>query len=537
MNPARAVPASTAASGAQGADSRLEAGPRVGAALLTLLLLSAAFVGRAVVSSDAAEAISDTFGLFVTGELGAATLPPTAPGDRNTFAFKSHYGVFPSLLLVPFTAVPWALRGWIGGTGVDAGIALTWIAGALLATLAGLRLMRVLRPAASPYWAPAFLGSTFLWAYAADSFFETFAAAGLTFAAAEILGERRDGLARGPVLAASLFTGAALLKPVLWVTAPVLVLGAALAWRGGADAARRTAVLAGLLTAGLAMGWGASALRFGAEANFGYGGEAFLFSNPLLAGTYGLLLSPNRGLVFYAPLAVIGFARVLRGAPPAVRTLCAGMPLVLLLTVARFEGWHGGSAWGPRHLLPVLPLLVAPVVLASRKVSVVGALAGVAVNSLGVLVAAGAWISWVELLRPPSGAGWSSSGADVVSEVPALAPVRGHAFLLARSLGFRVESPAVKLGATERHAPFPAAQYLSPRLLRAALGLPAVTPMSPAILHRIGIACVLRDRPSDALPFLREAASLDPGRPGVRELMRQIEAGGAPRAPRPAESR
>lgn len=494
-----------------------------GAALLTAALLAASFVGRAVISSDAAEAISDTFGLLVSGELGAATTPPAALDDRSSYAFKSHYGVFPSLLLVPFTALPWAFRRFLGGTGLDAGIALTWTAGALLATLACHRLMRVLKPGASPYWAPVFLGSTFLWAYAADSFFETFAATGLAFSAAEILDGRREGPWRAPVVAASLFAGAALLKPVLWISAPALVLGAALAWRGRADASRRAAILVALLAGGLAVAWGASALRFGAGANFGYGGEALRFTNPLLSGTFGLLLSPGRGLIFYAPLAVIGLVRLFRGVPSSVLALCAGVPLALVLTVARFEGWHGGSAWGPRHLLPVLPLLAAPAVLASRKVSIAGALAGFAVNSLGVLVAAGAWISWVELIRPPAGASWPTSGADVVSEIPALSPIRGHAFFLARSAGLRIASPAARLGAAEPGAPFPAAVYLSPRVLRAALGLPPVTPMSPAILHRIGVAYVLRGRPAEALPFLREAAALDPSRAGVRELLRELE--------------
>lgn len=534
MSPGAVKPDGPPARSRSAAPRRAGAG-FLGAGLLTAALLAAAFVGRSVVSSDAAEAISDTFGLFVTGDLGAATPPPTTIGYRSTYPFKSHYGVFPSLLLVPFTALPWVFRGSLGGTGLDAGIAVTWTVGALLAALGCLRLMRVLRPGASAYWAPAFLASTFAWPYAADSFFETFAAAGLAFAAAEVLDDRREGLARAPAVAATLFVGAALLKPVLWVTAPALALGAALAWRDRADASRRAAVLVGLLALGLAVAWGASALRFGGGANFGYGAEALRFTNPLLSGAFGLLLSPNRGLLPYAPLAVVGLFRLFRRQAPApVRLLCGGVPLVLILTVARFEGWHGGSAWGPRHLLPVLPLLAAPAVLASRKVSAAAATVGVAVNALGVLVAPGAWISWVELLKPPAGAGWGKAGADFVSEVPALSPIRGHAFFLARSLGMRVASPAGSIDATGTRGPFPAAQYLSPRLLRAALGLPAVTPMSPAILHRIGIAYVLRGRPAAAVPFLREAEALDPGRAGLRELLRQLEAAAPPRAASPA---
>ena len=508
--------------------SRGRAASTVGPALLTLLLLSTAFIGRGVISSDAAEAISDTFGLLVTGRLEAATMPPAAPDGRSAFAFKSHYGVFPSCLLLPFTVLPWVLRGRLGAVGLDAGIALAWLAGALLAALAFRKLARQLAPGASPWWAPAFLGSTFLWPYAADSFFEPFAAAGLALAAASLLDGRKGRGAWTAALAATAFAGAALLKPVVWITAPVFVLAAALAWRGRPGAIGRLALFGGLLAAGLVVAWGASALRFGGGANLGYGDEALRFTNPLLAGLWGLLLSPNRGLFLYAPLALVGLVAIPRAATPAARLLCVGAPLVLLLTVARFEGWHGGSAWGPRHLLPVLPLVAAPAVLAGRRLAAAAVAAGFAVNLLGVLVAAGAYISWAERLVPPGGTVWPPAGPEIVSVVPGLSPVKGHAWLLARSLGLSSASPAARLGAAERQAPPRAAGYLSPWLVRAVAGLPPVPPTSPAILHRIGLAYALRGDPATGLPFLKEAVALQPGRPGLKELLRALEA--APRS-------
>lgn len=485
-----------------------------------------------MISSDAAEAIADTFGFLVNGRFEAATIPAAGPGPRSAFAFHSHYGIFPTLLLLPFTSLPWALRGLLGAAGLDAGIALAWTTGALLAVVAFRRLARAVAPGASPWWTPAFLASTFLWAYAADSFFETFAAAGLACAAAAILeGEVRPGPGP-PLLAAAAFAAAALLKPVLWVAAPAFVLGAALAWRERERAASRLLAFGASLAAGLAVAWAASALRFGGGANFGYGDEALRFTTPLLSGLAGLLVFPGRGLLFYAPLALVGPGRLLfRGVPPAVRVLCGGAPLLLLLTVARFEGWHGGSAWGPRHLLPVLPLLAVPALLAPRRAALPAVAAGAAVNALGVLVAAGAWISWVELLKPPAGAAWPPSGPEIVSVVPALSPIRGHALLLGRSLGLPLASPAAGVGAVER-APLPGAVLcVSPASLRALLGLPPVRPMSPAILHRIGAAYVLRGDPSTGLAFLREAAALEPGRRGLRELLRDL--GEAEKAPRP----
>jgi len=495
------------------------------AAIATVLLLGAAFIGRSVVSWDAAEAISDALGFLVQGRFEAAKLPSAELGPDSAFAFRSHYGLFPTLLLLPFVAVPWTLRSVLGAQGLDAGIALAWTTGTLLAVAAFRRLARFLVPESSPWWGPAFLASTFLWAYAADSFFETFAAAGLACAAAEILeGGGRTGL-RPAFLAAAAFSGAALLKPVLWILVPVFVLGAALAWRGRAGGLRRTFVFGALVACGLAVSWTASALRFGGGENFGYGDEALRFTTPLLQGLYGLLLSPGRGLLFFAPFAVVGAARLLfRGVPLAVRVLCGVAPLLLVLTVARFEGWHGGSAWGPRHTLPVLPLLAAPALLARRRAVLPAVAAGVGVNALGVFVAAGAWMSWVELSRPPEGSSWPRSGPEIVSVVPSLSPISGHAFLLGRSLGLSLASPVSRAGATERVPAPGAAQFISPMFLRALFGLPSMHPIVPALLHRIGAAYVLRGDPAAAAPFLREALALAPARPGLRELLGEVEA-------------
>ena len=498
--------------------------PERAAALVTVLLLATAFIGRSVISWDAAEAISDTLGFLIQGRFEAAKLPSAELGPESAFAFRSHYGLFPSLLLLPFTAVPWALRSVLGPLGLDAGIALAWTTGTLLAVAAFRRLGRVLVPASSPWWAPAFLAATFLWAYAADSFFETFAAAGLAVAAAEILdGERRPGV-RPAILAGATFSGAALLKPVLWILVPAFALGAVLAWRGREGVLRRFVVFGVLLASGLAVGWAASALRFGGGANFGYGDEALRFTTPLLQGFYGLLLSPGRGLLFFAPLAFVGVVRLhFRGVPPAVRVLCGAAPLLLLLTVARFEGWHGGSAWGPRHVLPVLPLLVAPALLARRRAILPAVAVGVGVNALGVLVAAGAWMSCVELWRPPAGAGWPKSGPEIVSVVPELSPIRGHAFLLGRLIGLPLASPASRIGATERVSVPDAVQFVSPAFLRALLGLPPIRPMVPSLLHRIGAAYALRGDLASAASFLREALTLAPDRPGLRDLLIEVE--------------
>ena len=45
--------------------------------------------------------------------------------------------------------------------------------------------------------------------------------------------------------------------------------------------------------------------RFGSIFDFGYGEESTRFTTPLFTGLYGLLISPSKGLLFYAPVALL----------------------------------------------------------------------------------------------------------------------------------------------------------------------------------------------------------------------------------------
>ena len=104
---------------------------------------------------------------------------PSPAGAR-----PSKYGLFPSLLPLPFAAAVWPLRRALSSESLDAAVSLTRAVGAGLSALAFLSLARRLKPSASPLWGPAFLAGTFLWPYAAESFVEPWAAAALAHLAA-----------------------------------------------------------------------------------------------------------------------------------------------------------------------------------------------------------------------------------------------------------------------------------------------------------------------------------------------------------------
>lgn len=89
--------------------------------------------------------------------------------------------------------------------------------------------------------------------------------------------------------------------------------------------------------------------------------EGKLFGFPGLRRFYELLISPYRGLCFSSPvllMALPGFLISLKRRQWRNELLfCALISGLFLFFMAGFHAWHGGSAAGPRYLLPVFPFL------------------------------------------------------------------------------------------------------------------------------------------------------------------------------------
>lgn len=94
---------------------------------------------------------------------------------------------------------------------------------------------------------------------------------------------------------------------------------------------------------------------------------------PSFETLYGISFSPYRGLFFASPVllsALAGFVvmarrRDLRHELVAV----AAIATLFFVVVAGFNGWNGGCAFGPRYLLPIVPLLGIPMLVASGTAS------------------------------------------------------------------------------------------------------------------------------------------------------------------------
>lgn len=108
-------------------------------------------------------------------------------------------------------------------------------------------------------------------------------------------------------------------------------------------------------------------------------------ATPILKGLYGLLLSPGGGLFVFVPLlllSLLAFPRFFqRWRADAI--LVGGIVGLHLLFYATWYDWEGGATWGPRYLLPLIPLLIVPLgFLEGRRWAIT--IGGFAAVSLGI---------------------------------------------------------------------------------------------------------------------------------------------------------
>lgn len=368
---------------------------RLAALLLALgcgLIYAAVSRGRLVYGDDIL-LFQVTEAIAARGELAVSS--PVEEGDvarairgRDGRGYGK-YGIGLSLVALPAYAAggwrgaPWRdleeVRDGVGnlrsGSRVMAtGLANAAVGGAavgaffLLATAVGVSLW----PAALAALALAFASP--LAHYAAGFLTEPLSALCLLLVALGLVGAGRDGPGWPGALLSGAAAGLAVATKVanLPLVAPAAVWLLWLAWsRRRAGRSWRAVVAAWILPflAWLAaVGW-ANWTRFGSVWETGYGAEARSFGTPLLEGAGGLLLSPGRGLLWYWPAALLALAGLVRLArrAPATAAYAGSALLISLLLFGRFYQWYGGGSWGPRFLMPVLPLLALGLALLAER--------------------------------------------------------------------------------------------------------------------------------------------------------------------------
>jgi hypothetical protein len=133
--------------------------------------------------------------------------------------------------------------------------------------------------------------------------------------------------------------------------------------------------------------------RFGAPTLTGYH-TAFDkgFSVPLGQGLFWNLASSYRSILLYAPPVLLfiagfaGFGRKYR----AELVLIVSIAAYVFVIYSKWWAWHGGWCWGPRFLLPIMPLLILPGLVVMGKRPRWGIPLGIVLGATGFVAQLGA---------------------------------------------------------------------------------------------------------------------------------------------------
>jgi hypothetical protein len=244
-------------------------------------------------------------------------------------------------------------------------------------------------------------GATVLWPYGTTLYSEAWLAAAFAWAAAWLIEARTASGARWRVIAAAILIAVAgLTKPTGIVLAPAFVVAAlfstGLSRRARIEVAIVLAVAVALAT-GVHVAW--NLFRFGRPLDFGYQIAEMTYppARPFLPeqlgwGLFVQLLTPGKSLFVWAPIALLSLLSLgacWRREPGLAAGLASGM-IAGLVFYAVFFLPEGGYSHGPRHFVPLVPLLILPLALPSvplpRRALLACAAVGFTMAALAVTV-------------------------------------------------------------------------------------------------------------------------------------------------------
>jgi len=235
---------------------------------------------------------------------------------------------------------------------------------------------------------------TILWPYGTTLYSEAWLAAAFIWAAGFLI--------EGKVVSASLLVAAAIAtKPTAIVIAPAFVV-AALFDRRGTPRTRlqAAALLCGGIAAASAVHAAWNVARFGRPLDFGYNLAGMIPLPParpfmpdqIPRGLFLQLLTPGKSLFVWAPVTVLSVL-ALRACWARERGVAAGVivgTVSALVFYAAFFFPEGGYSHGPRHLVPLVPLMMLPLAVPGTGISgralQVCAIAGFIMAALSVTV-------------------------------------------------------------------------------------------------------------------------------------------------------
>jgi hypothetical protein len=113
-------------------------------------------------------------------------------------------------------------------------------------------------------------------------------------------------------------------------------------------------------------------------------------ASALLRGLPGLVLSPNRGLLWFSPVALVGvwgmFLAFRRWRADLLLASFSAAAVAYALLHASFGAWTGGGCFGPRYLTETLPVLALAASVAVPRLTVQGRVIALILAAWSILV-------------------------------------------------------------------------------------------------------------------------------------------------------
>lgn len=248
--------------------------------------------------------------------------------------------------------------------------------------------------------------TSIVWVYSHASFDVTPTALALLMAVWMLVRFDRDRRP-GPLWGAGAAMGAAILlrtDSVLFAV-PLSIPVAVAVWKARRDRVARLVpwVVAWVVpvVAAVLLNLGYNWLRFSSPFANGHADDPYTkLTGSFARGTFGQVLSPGKGMLFYTPLLiliVVQWPRFLRR-HRTIAITCLATVLVSVGAHALVDGWAGDEAWGARFTVPVVALACIPLGYvvegaqraarwSAERLALIGvAIVGLAIQLTGVLV-------------------------------------------------------------------------------------------------------------------------------------------------------
>jgi hypothetical protein len=330
--------------------------------LLTVCLLIYIFSAKGYIEvADTSFSLQTAQAIVANGRLDIPYSEGWTLSGRDGKSY-SKYGIGLALYFVPYVLASDALSTFTGLSAPDlTGFFLSFanIPFAMLTLVLFTKLLKFFGLTGASAWIiPLGLG-TLTWRYAGYDFSEEMQMGLLLLAVYAVV--RRTP--KAVIIGGAGFAGLFLVKLVYAAFFPIFL--AYLITRPGElrHRIRRAAVFAfPLVLAGCFVAW-LNVVRFGNPFESGYGREANQFLPLQLWYTVPQLLgSLDKGIFSFCPILILGlfgwkgFASRYR----AEAVLCGGLLVGNLILAGSWHSWVGGWSWGPRLIVPAIPLWLLP---------------------------------------------------------------------------------------------------------------------------------------------------------------------------------